>query len=530
MNVTAFLLFDKLSGCMPVSVLSGAHNCEITQICVYNGQLSHLHTLYLLDASTWKPPTDTPASCAILLFRFDTLPQLPRPPAYCAAACVAESTEALLETCTNELLRLNHWSSQLSEARLNSEPLMAALPLMRQLMGMPFMLIERNFHPLYISPDWPEEHPAILCEKTASAAIHDPLFLQNISRPALFLSAFPGAAGQYYCCSLRGGAAILVAPEWVGASPQVKRYLLQTAADQLGELLPHFRASALIRLQNDAIHSMFRSMLLKPNCYTTTDVEQVLKGYGWTLHQEYTVVEVCFPLGSGGRESVEYLCMRLETLSKNSCAVCGREGIVWVFNHGTPNDIPSHDALSAILNEATHQFHCRAGVSYSFSGFWNFDACYQQAHAALSLGQKADPKQRVYFFSDYMLDFTFQRLIDGYFLPYMYHPAILSMADYDVRHRTDYFRTLLCYAAYAGNVSQASEALYIHRTTLIRRLERICELSGRDITSREDLFLLQFSYHIINRIHKTCTAEEMMQELERTAPHSSERSSAPAGT
>ncbi|MDX1613195.1 MAG: helix-turn-helix domain-containing protein [Candidatus Promineifilaceae bacterium] len=59
--------------------------------------------------------------------------------------------------------------------------------------------------------------------------------------------------------------------------------------------------------------------------------------------------------------------------------------------------------------------------------------------------------------------------------------VIGPLARYDRQHRSSMIETLDAYFNHNGNISQTAESLYIHRNTLLYRLERIRELTGQDL-------------------------------------------------
>lgn len=55
------------------------------------------------------------------------------------------------------------------------------------------------------------------------------------------------------------------------------------------------------------------------------------------------------------------------------------------------------------------------------------------------------------------------------------------LANYDKRHRSNLVQTIAAYFEHHGNISQTAESLFIHRNTLLYRLERIKELTAHDL-------------------------------------------------
>jgi len=67
----------------------------------------------------------------------------------------------------------------------------------------------------------------------------------------------------------------------------------------------------------------------------------------------------------------------------------------------------------------------------------------------------------------------------------------------------DFIKTLEIYFDHNGVLSQAAEALFIHRNTLSYRMERIAEITGLDIHNTETRLAVQLAL----RIHRMVTSD-----------------------
>jgi DNA-binding PucR family transcriptional regulator len=76
------------------------------------------------------------------------------------------------------------------------------------------------------------------------------------------------------------------------------------------------------------------------------------------------------------------------------------------------------------------------------------------------------------------------------------HPAILTLREYDRRYGTSFVKTLRELINARHNMTAAAEKLYIHRTTLIRRLEKIQDLTAIDFENPRELFYLAVSLEL----------------------------------
>jgi sugar diacid utilization regulator len=83
--------------------------------------------------------------------------------------------------------------------------------------------------------------------------------------------------------------------------------------------------------------------------------------------------------------------------------------------------------------------------------------------------------------------------------------------DYDAAHRSDLVGTLSEYLESGGSLERASNALFVHRSTLKYRLRRIAEVLGRDLADPD----LRFNLQLAIRIFATIRA---MRPIERPEP------------
>ncbi len=77
------------------------------------------------------------------------------------------------------------------------------------------------------------------------------------------------------------------------------------------------------------------------------------------------------------------------------------------------------------------------------------------------------------------------------------HEAVLTLERYDRKNGTPYLGTLHAYLESGMNAREAAKALYIHRNTLAKRLEKMGDLITVDLDDRETVFHLLFSLRVI---------------------------------
>ena len=73
---------------------------------------------------------------------------------------------------------------------------------------------------------------------------------------------------------------------------------------------------------------------------------------------------------------------------------------------------------------------------------------------------------------------------------------IVALTAYDARQQTSLVETLAAYFAHHGNLSRTAEALFLHRNTLLYRMERIAAIIGHDLDDPEVRLMLQVAFKV----------------------------------
>lgn len=135
----------------------------------------------------------------------------------------------------------------------------------------------------------------------------------------------------------------------------------------------------------------------------------------------------------------------------------------------------------------------KAGVSNEFGNFLGIDTQYGQAQIALQKGSSHDPESRVYLFQDYTMDYICQRLDAGIDKHLLIHPDIERLIDHDRENGSELFQTLKTYLANERNVSQTAKALFLHRNSVIYRIDKINSIMKTSLDSADNRLFLELS-------------------------------------
>jgi hypothetical protein len=149
------------------------------------------------------------------------------------------------------------------------------------------------------------------------------------------------------------------------------------------------------------------------------------------------------------------------------------------------------DKMEGFLAEI--KFH--SGVSYPFTDVFEARDFFLQARCALMTGSSLDPRKPHYLFSDYALPYALQNSL-GVFRPrHFCPPGLLRLHETNGHSCVNYWETLRILLDSEMNVARAAKALYLHRSTMLQRLERIKAITGIDFDDPKQRLYIQICMH-----------------------------------
>lgn len=136
------------------------------------------------------------------------------------------------------------------------------------------------------------------------------------------------------------------------------------------------------------------------------------------------------------------------------------------------------------------------GVSWPFSNIAEFKRHFNQAVSSIKQAQRFGRANEVFDYSD----FHYYDLLYNYTgkipLKHYCHPALRVLREYDKANNTELYVTLRTYLEHKNNLRATAEALFIHRNTLVYRINRINELLKLDLGNINVIYSLVDSFRI----------------------------------
>jgi sugar diacid utilization regulator len=144
--------------------------------------------------------------------------------------------------------------------------------------------------------------------------------------------------------------------------------------------------------------------------------------------------------------------------------------------------------LCAALAGTLESADARIGISSCHLGLPGLATSYAEAREAAEIAADTGTHGRVVAFEDVLIDSIVRasghadRILEG---------TITPLLAYDAEHKAELVATLRAYIEAGFNLTRCAESRSVHPNTIVYRLRRVKELTGRDPHVPDDLLLLQ---------------------------------------
>ena len=524
MVITSSILFYQLAkDYRLITKKAPSDKLQIKKIRVFSGK-TELGNVYLVDCKKINKPVVSKKPVSFIFINSDAadFDFLPRNCDYAIFDGIKDEIE-LFEIVSDAINRLQDWDCQLKDGITLRFPLDEFGALAEKVIREPIFILTRNLSFLSLSS---KKNYDFLKNDEINEKADNALYKSNFAHSLSVDYAneliadqeyhstsknvdtyvYCDGFGQEFLClnifsDVRYIARVMLPLKRYNDEPdEGLLQLLRVYFAYLKQIYLRYTEDPLIKSTTDKLHSLIKSMLLDPHGIDTTDSGLILQNYGWSETDRYTVVKFSFFKNANWDEITEYICGKLEETWSNSCAIIHDEEIIWVFNHSIKNNSKDERKFFHVLAYIVRDFVCKAGVSDEFRDLKKLPSYLLQAETALKIGQKCSPNNWYFKFTDYALDYMYDRIVGEFSYDQLIFSGVRKLIDYDRKNGTDFLATLRCYLSNNCNSTHTADEMFIHRTTLIRRIDRIQEICEIDFKDREMHIYLVLSFWILERM------------------------------
>ena len=205
---------------------------------------------------------------------------------------------------------------------------------------------------------------------------------------------------------------------------------------------------------------------------------------------------------------LNYICdVFEETFEKSQAFV--EEGAVVAFVNTAAivgrNDKDYRIELNRRLNDLLTQMSMIAGISNEFTNLFDIRTHYLQSQSALENGLLLNPSGTYFYFSSYALMEMIVNSLGGLPAEAYYPKGLRSIIEHDRTAGISYIETLKVFLEESMSYTATAKKLFIHRSTLIDRIERIEKELNMDLNDSDQRLQLEI-------LLKAISLEELIRQ------------------
>ncbi len=235
------------------------------------------------------------------------------------------------------------------------------------------------------------------------------------------------------------------------------------------------------------------SDLLNGSLTSPTVLNDRIRMAYWTPKSIFQCVLITPAHKATGIDNTVYFRSMLTQLFQDSILTEVPEGILLLLNY----DKEKHDRDQR-LTETAVQYDLFINVSEPFRNLILFRYYYESCLAIRNVARRQKRENRITVLNDVYYQ-VLSDLLKKEEKITLCQTEYKTLLEYDRIHTTDYCATLEAYIENGCSVTDTASALYIHRNTMAKRLDRIMEICGISITDGTALIRFYLSSKMMKK-------------------------------
>ena len=229
--------------------------------------------------------------------------------------------------------------------------------------------------------------------------------------------------------------------------------------------------------------------------YTETMAREQIERLGVRPREYFYIFACCFTTESERLMNYHYYIQQLSTIFNNSITgIFGSRFITLIstshmerMNAGTEQRITTFLTMN----------HMIGTVSYPYDKLTDSSAYHNQCQGLLSLVSGESGEAPLYYYNDYYLKHILKSMGKQTLVDASIHPSIKFMKKHDDEHGTNYISTLQSYFDNNRSAPATANALFIHKSTLFYRFDKMKQLFNITLDDKDALFAYEYSLKLL---------------------------------
>lgn len=158
--------------------------------------------------------------------------------------------------------------------------------------------------------------------------------------------------------------------------------------------------------------------------------------------------------------------------------------------------------VQSILSKQIRNTTFLVGIGRQYNSIHSLHKSFSEANEAIRLMQKFNDKNNIVHFEDHSVYHFLDSNVKDIELDNFFMKCLGKIYEYDTLHGTNYLITLENYFMNNFNTSETAKMMFLHRNTLIYRIEKIKEIMETDLKNSEELFQIHLALKIFRLLNK----------------------------
>lgn len=437
-----------------------------------------------------------------------TKPQDPKLLERCPNICVMSDTEPteLMEWIGRIFQKYEEWNQALFESRMMNGSIQNLLDLTSSIIPNPTVVIGMDFTIIASKGTFFKDLPSSVLgsnEETADLILslkQDPNYEAAFHRVGYFYYSGNGIAAPSLCVNIRRFDRTL----YRLLITQGKVPLDDTfgfVLEYLARVISHALSTNVVDSHDvrHQYHQIFHTILTDPKA-DYVEVSRRLTECGWLSSQYYLCIFLKTELLDYKNLTHRSIISYIKNMIPASCALEHKGNIVIYINLDLCqfSEFQIEQKLASFIRDS----FLTAGYSRRMLGHFNFHRQYVQASISLQVGSQKFPHRWIHHFNDIALTYLLEQTTKKLPAYMICHEKLLNLKYESENSSSQLYQTLRCYLENQQNASRTAQQLFIHRSTLLYRLERISQYLKTDLSDPNELLYLLLSFRLIEMEEK----------------------------
>ncbi|MFW5891692.1 MAG: PucR family transcriptional regulator [bacterium] len=179
-----------------------------------------------------------------------------------------------------------------------------------------------------------------------------------------------------------------------------------------------------------------------------------------------------------------------------------RSSIIYLVDlEGNKNALSKLDKVINKINirsKEKYDFIFTLGVGEQVDNLYEVNKSFQQSKKAVNLSKKINEKKKIYFYKDLKYYKVLDQIKNKKIVNEFIKENISEIKIYDENNSSDLLLTLKKYIKNNCNIRKTADEMYLHYNTIKKRLKKLEEVTGLDLSDNETLFNLSLAIKLSN--------------------------------